>query len=119
MSFFDEILGELGNITVYVQRYTKTELRGGRQKSSAMQPFKVKARKQRVTGRDLEILPEGKRTFNILKLYFETPIYGDDSQKKQKADKLLIGKETYEVVNVEEHTGLDLDHFVVLAARVN
>ncbi len=67
---------------------------------------------QPLSGRDLKILPEGRRPEDIRKIWTRTALLLEPN-----ADKITIGSETFEVFKVD-YFGILSDHYVALAARV-
>jgi len=117
---FNELLkSDLSRTEVRVVRFTKGRRIGGKLKSSAKQPFVIKAAVQPLSGRETETLPEGRRQMHVLKLYTQTKLFVEDDKNDLRADLLEIDGETYEVFKSEKYTGLGLNHYKVMAARVN
>ena len=111
------LLDCLGNEQVTVTRFGKTKLVGGKHKASKMKPFRVVASVQPIKGREREFLPEGFNQRHVVRLYTETKLLLTDEKTRQRADLLTIDGEEFEVIMVETHKGLGLDHFKVYAAR--
>lgn len=105
--------------TIIVTRWGKTKLVGGKHKASKIQPFKLAASVQPVSGRARESLPEGFRQSYVIRLYVEKELLTSDDKKKQRADLLQFEGEMFEVIVVERNRGIGLNHFKVFAARIN
>jgi hypothetical protein len=60
----------------------------------------IQAWPQPVSGDDLERLPEGRRTKEVIKLYSLDEIYSTDTSEADMADIVTIDGKEYEVENV-------------------
>jgi len=117
---FDMLMDDLYTDEITVIRYSKTKLVGGKQKASALPPFKTMGSVQPVGGRERENLPDNFRQRYVVELFVSIPLLLDDDKKKQRADNLRIEGEEFEIISVEKYKGLDdMAHFQALAARVN
>lgn len=116
---FDTLLDDLYTDEIKILRYTKTKLVGGKQKASLLPPFKTVASVQAMEGRERENLPDNYRQKYVVKLYLGIPLLLDDDKKKQRADNVIIAGEEFEVISIKKHSGLDMDHYEAVIARVN
>ncbi len=117
---FNDLLNcDLSRVEVKVTRFTKGRLIGGKLKASMLRPFVILAAAQPLTGRERETLPEGRRQIKTLKLYTETSLLVDNDKANQRADLVEVRGELFEVFEVWEQRGLDMDHFKVFIAKVN
>lgn len=104
--------------TYTVTRYATGSYTAGRWAPGAPSTLNIDACIQPLTGRDLKILPEGRRADETLVLYTKTllrvPSQGGG------ADQVSISGVMYEVIHVETWSSAIADtYYRVLAARVN
>jgi len=79
--------------------------------------FDIVISAQPLTGRELQILPEGERTRRYMKGYTATRLYTASQSSASKADRLVFDSTTFEVQAVEVWNG-DLTHYKVMLAEV-
>ncbi len=120
MSSTASILNTLGNSEVFVTRWGKGKLVGGKLKASKLTPFKlVNPAVQPLNGREIETMPDNRRQSYMVKLYTAEKLLVSDDKISQRADLLMIDGEEFEVFQVSSHRGLGLSHFKSFAARRN
>ena len=72
---------------------------------------------QPASGRDLKVLPEGRRVDSIIRIYDIEPLYGSDKTTDTSPDVVEWQGERYEVINVQVWKTGVIDYYVALADR--
>lgn len=69
-------------------------------------------------GTDLQMLPEGDRMREVIKIYTTQPLYArSEGVSGQTPDIVIYRNKRYEVMKVIEYTMGALDHFKAIAVR--
>ena len=68
-----------------------------------------------MTGRDLDDVPEGMRADDMLKIFTNTLLR---TQASGEPDRVTVGSDSFEVVNVETWNAFGTTHYRCLARKV-
>jgi len=77
--------------------------------------FAIVGSVQPLSGRDRELLPEGVRSDQVVKIYTETALRTDSEDDGTKADQISDLGSRFKVISVEQHGEGVLDHYRVIA----
>ena len=79
----------------------------------------LRASLQPMKAREIQQLPEARRTSEAVKIYVETPISTQDVIALKSAERVCFKGVDYEVHQVEDWTDTDLPHYKVIALKVD
>lgn len=79
----------------------------------------ITASVQPASGTDLERLPEGLRTTDIVTVFTSDALRVANETSGYKSDRVVFQGEEYEVIEVEQWTLPQLPHYKATAARVS
>lgn len=80
--------------------------------------LEIKGSLQPVTGKDLQLLPDGFKHTDVRKLYTKTKLFTTDEDAGTSPDYLIIDGNRYQVQTVEQWTGVRLSHYKVMVSKV-
>ena len=103
--------------TVSVSRPGAGTMTDGRWVAGVPSTFDAVMSIQPLNGDDIEELPEGQRTRNIIKGYTATELQTTNEGSGIKADVVTYNSKTFEVQTVERWRG-DLNHWKVLMTEL-
>ena len=77
--------------------------------------FAIVGSVQPLSGRDRELLPEGVRSDQVVKIYTETALQTDSEDSSTKADQISDLGSRFKIISVERHSEGVLDRYRVIA----
>lgn len=73
---------------------------------------------QPLTGREMQLLPEDRRTTQSYRLYGDTKLYTVDVNTGTNADRVTIDGETYEVFSCAPWQNTIINHYKIIVIKV-
>lgn len=104
--------------TITVTRYEAGSYTKGRYQTGTQSSFPIEAVVIPLKGKEHELLSEGERAKQSIRVYSKEALFTGDDKTGKKADILEIGGLSFEVKQVQNWGKTDLDHYRVVAVEI-
>jgi len=106
--------------TITIERFAEGSWsNNGRYEKGDAETFTIEASVQPASGNQVKILPEHRRTEEIIVIYSDKQLRVNDNKKNKSGDTLLHSGKKYEILNVKDWSRTDIPHFECLGVKLD